>query len=317
MNIQQLRYLSALAVSETLTAAADSLGVSQPVMSRALHELEDELKTPILKKSGRKLSFTPEGVEVLAAARRAVTAFDDVALAATPQSRDWVLRIGICHSSFVQLLSLLENLMRKFDNLRVKTTHAAGTEEMLQLMREGAVDVCYGIETKVRRDVVFTPHQTLEVVLISPPRVELPDRVRIADVAALPMVGPPASRERARLMPGFRPNIVFECEDPSVFAEAVREGLGSSVAWRSVAESMPGVQMRAFTPPRTVPAGFYHPKKPAFHVRSLLALARQMNAGGKGGETASPEAPASGGAAPKASRAPRKRPGAKLAMQDD
>src|SRR3546814_10475970 len=43
MNLQHLRYLVGFSEHRTLTDAADSLGISQPAISRALHELEQEL----------------------------------------------------------------------------------------------------------------------------------------------------------------------------------------------------------------------------------------------------------------------------------
>jgi DNA-binding transcriptional LysR family regulator len=285
MNIQQLRYLSALAENETLTAAAKFLGISQPVISRALRELENELKTPVLKRSGRRLLFTKEGKEILAAARRAIGAFDDVGRTAMVSRQQQVLRIGICHSTFVQLLPVLRRLIQRLPELHVKTCHAASVDEMLQLLRDGAVDVCFGTAVKVGHRVAFTPYEDLETVLLSPPGTALPPTVTIQDLAGQPLICLLPGRERAQLVDnvcldsGFSPNYVLECNDPSAFVDAVRDGLGSAFGWRSVGETALGVEMRCFTPPRITPVGFYHLKKPALQVRLLLSLAGQMKFG--------------------------------------
>jgi hypothetical protein len=58
----------------------------------------------------------------------------------------------------------------------------------------------------------------------------------------------------------------------------VRDGIGSALAWRSIAEVSVGVEMRRFNPPRKLPIGFYHTRKPSVQVRTLLAFARQVEA---------------------------------------
>src|SRR3546814_8680409 len=59
MNLQHLRYLVGFSEHRTLTDAADSLGISQPAISRALHELEQELGCILFQRTGRRLEFTP------------------------------------------------------------------------------------------------------------------------------------------------------------------------------------------------------------------------------------------------------------------
>lgn len=46
MNIQQLRYVVATAEHGSMTAAAATLYVAQPALSRAIRLLERELRTP-------------------------------------------------------------------------------------------------------------------------------------------------------------------------------------------------------------------------------------------------------------------------------
>jgi LysR family transcriptional regulator, cyn operon transcriptional activator len=280
MNIQQIRYLVALADHETLTAAANALGVSQPVVSRALHELEDELKTVLFKRAGRRLIFTKRGEEVLATSRRAVMAFDDVSRLAGPND-DWTLRIGICHASLVQLLPILEVVLKKYPRLRVKAPYVCGSEEMLQLLREGAIDVGFGVECKPGPGIAFTSHETAELVLVSPVGTQLPKEVSFSDLEGLPFICQLPSMERTLLLDnvctelGFRMNYVLECDDPTVFMDAVRSGIGSSFGWLKHPEPYAGLESRRFSPRHILPLGFYHTNKPPLQVRSLLSFARQ------------------------------------------
>src|SRR3546814_13078477 len=60
MNLQHLRYLVGFSEHRTLTDAADSLGISQPAISRALHELEQELGCILFQRTGRRLERSEE-----------------------------------------------------------------------------------------------------------------------------------------------------------------------------------------------------------------------------------------------------------------
>src|SRR3546814_20184608 len=94
MNLQHLRYLAAFAESRTLTGAAESLGISQPAISRALRELQDELQCVLFRRTGRRLEFTKEGKAVLEATRRALAAMEDIPRVVPEKDRSEERRVG-------------------------------------------------------------------------------------------------------------------------------------------------------------------------------------------------------------------------------
>ena len=62
MNYNYLRYFSVLAQTEHYTLAAARLGISQPSLSSAIHNLEDELGgVKLFEKTGRNIRLTEEG----------------------------------------------------------------------------------------------------------------------------------------------------------------------------------------------------------------------------------------------------------------
>ncbi|MBO5868661.1 MAG: LysR family transcriptional regulator, partial [Oscillospiraceae bacterium] len=62
MNYNYLRYFSVLAQTEHYTIAAARLGISQPSLSSAIHNLEDELGgVKLFEKVGRNIRLTEEG----------------------------------------------------------------------------------------------------------------------------------------------------------------------------------------------------------------------------------------------------------------
>src|SRR5271169_3989165 len=78
MNVQQLRYLIAVSDFGSVSAAARSLGVTQPVVSRSIHAFEDEQGVTVFALSGTRLVVTEAAQEIVHAARDALTAFDAV-----------------------------------------------------------------------------------------------------------------------------------------------------------------------------------------------------------------------------------------------
>ena len=74
MNLSQLHYLVAAADHPTMTAAAQALHVSQPVLSRAIRSFEREIGVQVFAKSGRNVTVTPAGVAVIEAARSSLEA---------------------------------------------------------------------------------------------------------------------------------------------------------------------------------------------------------------------------------------------------
>jgi DNA-binding transcriptional LysR family regulator len=76
MIIRQLIYLDALAREKHFRRAAEACHVSQPTLSAAIHQLEEELGVMIVERGHRFQALTREGEAVLAHARRILAEAD-------------------------------------------------------------------------------------------------------------------------------------------------------------------------------------------------------------------------------------------------
>ncbi|MHC9237776.1 LysR family transcriptional regulator [Pseudooceanicola sp. 502str34] len=65
LNIRHLVFFQALAESGSFTRAAETCGVSQPGLSVAIREFEDELGVKLFNRSTRAVTLTPKGRELL------------------------------------------------------------------------------------------------------------------------------------------------------------------------------------------------------------------------------------------------------------
>lgn len=68
--IDKLEFFIALARVQHFGKAAEELGITQPTLSAALKQLEDQLGVMLVKRGSRFQGLTPEGEQVLAWARR-------------------------------------------------------------------------------------------------------------------------------------------------------------------------------------------------------------------------------------------------------
>lgn len=70
MTFQQLKYVITVAETGTITEAAGKLYVSQPSLTKAIHELEREMNIVIFNRTNKGISLSREGDEFLGYARQ-------------------------------------------------------------------------------------------------------------------------------------------------------------------------------------------------------------------------------------------------------
>lgn len=70
MTLQQLKYVTTVAETETITEAAKRLFISQPSLTKAIHELEKEMTVQIFNRTNKGISLTKEGEDFLGYARQ-------------------------------------------------------------------------------------------------------------------------------------------------------------------------------------------------------------------------------------------------------
>lgn len=75
MTLQQLRYAICVANNGSMNQAAEELFITQPSLSSAIKELEDEIGIELFLRSNRGVVITPEGEEFLAYARQMIDVY--------------------------------------------------------------------------------------------------------------------------------------------------------------------------------------------------------------------------------------------------
>lgn len=76
MTLTQLRYAITVANANSMSEAARTLFISQPSLSAAVKELEEETGVELFRRTNRGISLTPEGEEFIGYARQVVEQYE-------------------------------------------------------------------------------------------------------------------------------------------------------------------------------------------------------------------------------------------------
>ena len=142
MELRHLRYFVAVAEEENVSRGASKLRISQPGVSRQIHELEDELGFALFTRTGKSVRLTAAGTIFFAEARdllaRTAAAVDKArASLAAPAE----LQVGYIPSGTVEILPrALRGFQDRYPQVQV-TLHDLSAEEMLPLLLQKKLDL--------------------------------------------------------------------------------------------------------------------------------------------------------------------------------
>jgi DNA-binding transcriptional LysR family regulator len=143
MEMHQLRYFLAVAQTLNFTRAAEQCNVSQPALTRAIQQLEQELSGPLLRREGKLSHLTELGVRMLPLMRQCYESALAAKSLASTMSRGEAATLSVMTSQTIDLLLIsdcLRELQRVFPvlELSIRRDSATGVAEHL---KKGDVDL--------------------------------------------------------------------------------------------------------------------------------------------------------------------------------
>jgi len=246
MNLQQFRYLrEAVRQKMNLTAAAKALHTSQPGVSKAVIELEEELGVSVFARHGKRiLGLTPPGQQVLDAAERIMTEIDNLKKLARDYagSPEGTLRLATTHTQARYVLPpIVQRFAEMYPKVRLKLLQG-NPPQIAAMLAAGQADVGMATETLADapglKSIPVFDWEHMVVVTRPHPLVRLakhPERLTLKELAKYPIVTYEAhfsGRSRidaAFAAAGIEPSIVLEAIDADVIKTYVLAGMGVGI----------------------------------------------------------------------------------------
>lgn len=187
LHPRQIEAFRAVMLTGSMTAAADTLAVSQPAVSRLVRDLEHALRLPLFDRVGSHLAPTPEAVLLHHEINRYFVGLDRIADAARAirAGRAGGLRIAAMPAFAIGLLNaVIERFLRDRGDVDL-SVHTDNTTNIQLMARLDQIDV--GLVSMVHdhpavRAVPFPPAPAVCVVPAGH-RLAAGTRVRLADLA--------------------------------------------------------------------------------------------------------------------------------------
>lgn len=239
MEIQQLRYVVALARTRHFTRAAEACHVSQPTLSHQLRRLEDELGEPLFKRLRTGAVPTPFGERFLVRARRIlaeVEAAEGEALSLDEELRGRLVVGAIPTIAPYLLPGWIREFARRHPQVELEIREET-TDVLIRALLDGAVDLAVVSPPFDREDLTESRVVREDELLVTLPQAHpLAGRrkIGVSDLAELPLILMKEehclSRQSLEIceQSGHRPRVAIQSSQLDTVLALIETGFGIS-----------------------------------------------------------------------------------------
>jgi LysR family transcriptional regulator, cys regulon transcriptional activator len=257
MNLQQLRAVrETVRQGHSLTRAADVLLTTQPSLSKALAELENELGFQVFERRGKRiLGLTTPGKQVLQSAERVLAEVDNLGKIGKDFGTDESGRLTIA-TTHTQARYFLPSVVAKFRQRypKVRLAILQGTpQQIAQWVESGAADCGVATEALARYDALVTlpAYSWHHVAIAAPSHPVFKQTISLKTLARHPLItyetafAGRSQIDHAFEAQGIQPNIVLEAIDADVIKTYVNLGMGVGIVSSVAYDAKIDTQLRA------------------------------------------------------------------------
>lgn len=290
LDRSHLSILRAVARRGGVTAAAESLHITQSAVSHAIAKLEAHHGVKLWRRKGRRLELTEAGEMLLTLAERLLPEFEHAEnmLADMAQGRRGTLRIGMeCHPCEQWLLRVTGPYLKQWPDVDLQLRSAFRFDGVAALVAH-EIDILVTPDPVVLRDVTFTPVFDYDLVLVVAEAHPLASQpfVTAEDLADQTLYTVPVTPDRLDLFTrvltpaGIRPRQQIGVESTDLMLQLTAAGRGVTVLpdWLVAAQgsALPLRTLR-ITPdglPKSITLGIRNEDMPRDHVAAFCRTAQ-------------------------------------------
>lgn len=240
MNLHHLRYFAELARTGHYTRASEELCISQPSLSHAIRQLEEELGVPLFEKNGRNTTLTCFGVQFLECVENILKTLDtEVENLKRSAKGAGTIRLGFLRILGVHWLpALAERFLKNQEPDSIHFTfHSGATEDLLKGLRARHYDLVFCSHPNDDTGLLCIPVIRQKLVLIVPEKHPLSefDSVSLEETLEYPFIyfakssGLRYDIDGLFRAVGRQPKIMFETEEDQVIAGLTSRGFGIAI----------------------------------------------------------------------------------------
>jgi DNA-binding transcriptional LysR family regulator len=248
MNLQQLRYVVALAETKSFTRAAEGVFVVQSSLSQQVRRFEEELGVQLFERTTRSVSLTPAGEALMPLLHQVVAGVDQIkidaqALSGTVAGR---LTVGMMEvpSESLDVATLMATFHSRYPDVSV-TLRSGGSDVLVEATRDRKLDAAIVGSNAARAADQLTFTHLFSESLIAVMPIDHPltqgSSVSVTELAALPFIDFPPGyglrHETDRGFAGVARRVAFEVTRVDEVIHFVRKNLGVALLPESVART--------------------------------------------------------------------------------
>lgn len=196
-----LRTFASFAEDANMSRAAERLHLTQPAVHGHLRKLAEELGVVLYRRAGRALALTRDGVEVAAYAREHAAREQALRARLAGEARTEPVVLAAGPGAIRYVVGGALPAFRRASKVRLEV-RAMEAPAALLAVRAGEAQVGVGVVFEAPPDLVMTRLTSVEQVLVLPRAHPLARRrrVRLSELAGVPLVLPPEGRPQERAL---------------------------------------------------------------------------------------------------------------------
>lgn len=241
MNLDYLHYFEILAKIQHYGKAAEKLNISQPNLTYAISQIENELNVPLFKKKGRRIVLTRYGQEFLNIVETSLNILDSGTRNIKEASQNGgFIQIGSIRTLGTTLVPKLMSDFKKDIETNVKFQLHSETglsSSLLKAVEEGKLDFCftsYKGDSSIFESITFESSPYVVIVpkehpLASKDEIKLEETILYPQIYFAKCAGLRKNIDELFSTINKMPNITMETEEDEVVAGLVANGFGIAI----------------------------------------------------------------------------------------
>lgn len=142
MTLSQFKMMIELSKTRSINQAAKNLFLSQPNLSTAIHKLEEELRCPLIIRSKKGVTFTPQGKQFVEYAESILSQIEHLQHVCRTYGTENPLSLSVSSMHFKYAVVAASQMMQRYKNNPFNLSLREGArDQVLDDVRQGRCDV--------------------------------------------------------------------------------------------------------------------------------------------------------------------------------